>query len=115
MLPKKIRLTTALFDQVYKLGKVQHSRSFLVRSTPLPSGSLSRFAVAVSKKVAPTAVLRNKIKRIVYNAVEGVCGQDSTPQPSCMTIFGVKSDISKVPSTEIIKEVESLLLKKDQK
>ena len=109
MLPKKIRLTTSLFDQVFKTGKVRRGRSFWARSFLLPAGLPSRYAVAVSKKVAPTAVLRNKIKRIVYRAIETLGGDILNGQPSCMIIFGVKKDISDVPFAEIVQEVKNLL------
>lgn len=115
MLPKKIRLTTAIFDQVFKTGKVQHSRSFWMRSFALPVGLPSQFAVAVSKKVTPTAVLRNKIKRIVYQSVEAADTSVLADRPGNMVIFGVKSDISNTPFDEINKEIQSLLLNKGQK
>lgn len=118
MLPKKIRLTTGLFDQVYKLGRVQHSRLFLVRSQSISEGSGSLFAVSVPKKFAKTAVLRNKIKRLVYRAIQEGLSDTSIKVPDQMTIFGVKNDISKVAFVEIAKEVKDLLLlllKKDQK
>ena len=106
MLPKKIRLTTALFDQVFKTGKVQHGRIFWIRSALLPVNLPGRFAVAVPKKIAPTAVLRNKTRRIVYRAIETLNTGTLTNQ---MIIFGVKSDISGVPFTEIVQEVKNLL------
>lgn len=118
MLPKKIRLTTSLFDQVFKTGRVQHGSFFWMRSLPISLELPSRFAVVVPKKVAKTAVLRNKIKRIVYRAIEEAKEDISVGPSSCMSIFGVKSDISKIPFAEIAKEVKSLgvsMLKSGQK
>jgi len=115
MLPKKIRLTTALFDQVFKTGKVQHSLSFWSRFILLPVESTSRFAVAVPKKIAQTAVLRNKIKKIVYKAIETFGADVLASQPSVMVIFGVKKDISKFSFKEIAEELQGLYLKKGQK
>lgn len=109
MLPKKIRLTTALFDQVFKTGTVRHSRSFWVRSSLSPAGLPSRFAVAVSKKIAPTAVLRNKIKRVVYRAIETLDVGVLINQPGQMFIFGIKKDISKEPFAEVFLEIKNLL------
>lgn len=109
MLPKKIRLTTALFDQVFKTGKVQHGHLFWMRAALLPAGLPSRFAVAVAKKVGPTAVLRNRTKRLVYQAIETINMAIPANQPAQMVIFGVKSDISKVPFTEIVQELKNLL------
>ena len=115
MLPKKIRLTTALFDQVFKTGRVQHSHSFWMRSFSLPEGIPSRFAVAVPKKVAPTAVLRNKIKRLVYKAIEMFDKEVLVTQPGCIIIFGLKKDVSKITFAEMSQELRGLLLKKGQK
>ena len=110
MLPKKIRLTTSLFDQVYKLGRVKHSRLFLVRSHTAIEDITSLFAVSVPKKFAKTAVLRNKIKRIVYRAIQEALSDFSIKIPSQKTIFGVKIDISGVAFEEVVKEVKDLLL-----
>lgn len=115
MLPKKIRLTTALFDQVFKTGRVQYGNYFWMRSFSLPVGLPSRFAVAVPKKVAQTAVLRNKIKRLVYKAIEMFDKEVLANQPGCMIIFGVKKDISKITFDEVSQELRDLLLKKGQK
>gem|GEM_PF-965815 len=110
MLPKKIRLTTALFDQVFKTGRVSHSERFWLRSFLLPSESPSRFSVAVPKKVAATAVSRNKIKRLVYRAIEMVQKEQATDLIGKASIFGLKKDISAVPFEEVLQEVRFLLL-----
>ena len=115
MIPKKIRLTTALFDQVFKTGRVQHSERFWMRSFLLPVGLPSRFAVAVPKKVGKTAVMRNKTKRLVYKAVEVFDKAVLANQSGHMVIFGVKKDVSKLPFTEIAQEIKDLLLKNSQK
>jgi ribonuclease P protein component len=115
MLPKKIRLTTGLFDQVFRTGKVEHGRLFWMRSASLPTGLPSRFAVAVSKKVAKTAVLRNKMKRVVYRAIETLDKDVLAGESSVMTIFGVKKDISGALFEEVVQELRDLLLKKGQK
>ena len=76
----------------------------------LPAGLPSRFAVAVPKKIAPTAVLRNKIKRIVYRYIELTNKDVLADSSSHMIIFGVKSDISKVAFAEIADELKGLFL-----
>jgi ribonuclease P protein component len=86
-----------------------------MRSFLLPTGLSSRFAVAVSKKVAPTAVLRNKIKRLVYKAIEITDTQTLADQSGQMVIFGVKNDVTKVSFPEIGEEIKNLLLKIGQK
>ena len=80
-----------------------------MRSFVLPAGLPSRFAVAVTKKVGSTAVLRNRIKRLVYHAIEEASVDILAGQPCCMVIFGVKKDISELDSALITKEIKNLL------
>ncbi len=113
MLPKKKRLTTGLFDQVFKVGKVLHGHNFWIRSFSLLESLPSRYAVAIPKKIAKTAVLRNRIKRIVYTAIETLDkGGVFSNQTNHMTIFGVKTDVSKISYEEVVKEVKDLLEKR---
>ena len=114
MLPKKIRLTTSLFDQVFKVGKVQHGKLFWMRSFLLPLGFSSRFAVVIPKKVASTAVLRNKIKRLVYQEIEALLAEVPVVKTGNMTILGVKSDISIPHVAEVSKEIKELLLSRSR-
>ena len=105
MLSKKKRLTTAVFDQVFKSGKVYHSDNFWLRALKV---DVSRFAVAVSKKVVPTAVGRNNIKRKVYLLIEKIVPLNNQ---GLGVIVGVKKNIKSLPLTEIESEL-SFLLKK---
>jgi ribonuclease P protein component len=114
MLPKKIRLTTALFDQVFKSGKVQHGLYFWSRSYDSDEAE-SRFAVTVPKKIAKTAVLRNKIKRLGYRGLEVAYGSDFSVQPVKKIVLGLKKDISNVPFDEIVKDLKNLLIEKKSK
>ena len=111
MLPKKKRLTTALFDQVFKSGKVQHSSSFWVRSFLLPQDKKPnpiKFGVVVAKKVFPTAVARNKVKRKIYEAIKKV---SSIGLGNLGVIIGVKKDLADLSKDQIESEL-SVLLKK---
>ncbi len=66
MLPKKERLTRAEFNRFFGLGRRKHSPSFQVVYYPYEALHVS---VVVSKKIAKTAVLRNKIRRRIYDIV----------------------------------------------
>jgi ribonuclease P protein component len=68
MIPSSRRLTTALFKEVILKGKPLHSPIFVLRM--LVSQGTSRFSVSVPKKVAKSAVLRNKIRRRLYSALQ---------------------------------------------
>ncbi len=90
---------------------MQHSERFWIRSFLLPDSKkdrASRFAVAVSKKVSPTAVGRNAIKRRIYGLVEKLV---SEKQPALGIIVGVKTKIMDIPLDQIEAEL-SVLLKK---
>ena len=111
MLPKKRRLTTALFDQVFKNGRVQHSERFWIRSFLLAEEkklNTAKFAVAVSKKTAPTAVARNSIKRKIYKVIEKVVSTDSS---RIGVIVGVKTNLNTLTPSQFEPEL-TLLLKK---
>ena len=90
---------------------MQHSERFWIRSFLLPSTTRLapiQFAVAVSKKVSPTAVGRNSIKRMVYEIVEKTIPANHA---GIGIIVGVKKDLSKVSPADI--EIDlSVLLKK---
>ncbi len=70
MLPKKLRVTTRLFQTSMKHGKVFHSPHLSVRLSPLPQGAESRFAIAVPKAYSTKATERNKLKRAFYKIIE---------------------------------------------
>ncbi len=66
MLPKKERLSRKEFNRFFSIGKRIHSPSFQVVFVPYATLHAS---VVVSKKVAKSAVRRNKIRRQIYDIV----------------------------------------------
>ena len=66
MLPKNKRIRKEYFDQIMRVGRVFHSTHFSLR---VLFGSKTGFAVVVSKKIAPLAVGRNKLRRRAYSVV----------------------------------------------
>lgn len=54
---------------VYKNGTTVRNHLFTVRFTHNPRRKNSRFAVVVSKKIAKSAVVRNRIRRRVFEAL----------------------------------------------
>lgn len=54
---------------VYRKGRIERSRLFIVRMTPNRFRDKSRFAVVVSKKTHKSAVGRNRIRRRVYELI----------------------------------------------
>jgi ribonuclease P protein component len=69
MLRQNKRLSAALVREVLARGRGRKGEVLSVKV--LPAFSPFRCAVVVSKKVAKTAVMRNKLRRSVYRALEG--------------------------------------------
>jgi len=69
MLARKYRLTKdSDFQKVFSRGKKAFSPYFLVRFQPNQLGNC-RFAVVVANKIAKKAVIRNRLKRQVREAI----------------------------------------------
>jgi len=69
MLPKRSRVTTQTIEKhLVRARRIKTSR-FLVLYEILAGGARPQISVTVSKKVAPTAVLRNKLRRRGYAAL----------------------------------------------
>jgi ribonuclease P protein component len=67
MLPKNKRLTSGEVEHVLKYGKFFRTSFYTIRySTAVTT---AKFAVVVSKKVAPTSVQRHVTKRSIYEAL----------------------------------------------
>lgn len=66
MLPKKERLSRLEFNRFFSVGKRYHSPLFTVIYVPFPTLHVS---VVVSKKISNRAVVRNKIRRRIYDIV----------------------------------------------
>lgn len=70
MLPKENRLTDDYdFRRVKRLGKSYHCPLFKFSFAPQKVSGLSRFGFVISKKIDKRAVVRNKIKRLLRQAV----------------------------------------------
>jgi ribonuclease P protein component len=71
MLKRSNRLSTKQFMEVMEKGRVTHSPLFIMRILSKENLVMDvRIAAVAPKKVAPTAVLRNGIKRHIYEAVQ---------------------------------------------
>jgi ribonuclease P protein component len=63
MLAKKHRLNAHAVREVLARGSIKRTATFVTRVLPSPA---FQCAVVVSKKIAKTAVERNRIRRVVY-------------------------------------------------
>jgi ribonuclease P protein component len=72
MIPSSCRLRTNEVEEVLKRGRGLPSGTYLSAKIFHPEGKSSatiRSAVVVSKKVAKTAVVRNRVRRAVYDSI----------------------------------------------
>lgn len=107
MLAKKYRLTgTKDYSRVQNEGKVFQSNSFGVAYLERGDEGPSRFGFVVSTKIAKEAVDRNRHKRVMSEAVR----IDSIKlNVGYDVVFLAKTTISKISTSELMKEVCSSL------
>ena len=89
-------------------GEVVHGRVLSLRFRK-NKGPDYRLAVVVSKKTAPTAVSRNRIRRRIFEAVR-VSGRVNLT-PIDMVIYVKTEALAEVPTEELNKEITSLIKK----
>ncbi len=92
--------------RVYKRGKTVRSQYFSVRSAP-SNRQTYRAAVVVSKKVSKSAVVRNRIRRRLYEAIRLQEAQMLQPTDFVVTVFG--EQVASMPYDELQKTLTQLL------
>lgn len=80
MIPKKSRITRENFEKVMKKGGLLNSSLFSLRFLQNPYKT-THFSVVVSKKVAKTAVSRNRIRRRAYSVLKKEVYSSEKPYP----------------------------------
>jgi ribonuclease P protein component len=138
MLKRSNRLSTKQFLEVMEKGRVTHSPLFVMRTlgtqvvsikedgvrSKRPAGRAGggskgentrldiRIAAVAPKKVAPTAVLRNSIKRHIYEAVQPLIASVTTSagQGIHIIIFA-KTEAVKADFKGIAADLKSLFVK----
>src|SRR3989344_7985241 len=73
MLPKQYRLPATSFSQTPFSGRRHHTPLFTLINSSTNLGHL-RLAVIISKKVSPLATARNRLKRLLHQAVQETLG-----------------------------------------
>jgi ribonuclease P protein component len=111
MIPSSHRLRTKEVIEVLKKGRGLPAGTYLsAKVLAVSKGATIRSAAVVSKKVAKTAVMRNRIRRALYDAIRSASGAKhltnydktayivffvrSIPQGSLRTAFA--ADITKL-------------------
>lgn len=107
MLPKHSRLTKETIERhLIRARRLKTSR-FLVLYTRIPQAKVPQVSFTVSKKVAKTAVLRNKLRRRGYTAVRVLIPRLS---PDVAVLISYLSPDIKVSIAELTAELEKALL-----
>lgn len=69
MLSRIQRVSTKQFEEIMKKGRVVHSPLFIARIVPLENAEPSKFAAVAPAKIAKTAVIRNRTRRVIYESI----------------------------------------------
>ena len=104
MLKKINRLTAEEFKKLGKPSRMLHSVFFSVRLHPTQHKQ-PKFAVVVSKKIAPTAVTRNLLRRRFYELSSENIGAVSSG--TAVVIF-VKKEANKASFQDLKNTIEKL-------
>ena len=96
--------------EVMEKGRVTHSPLFIIRA--IVTGEDVHIAAVAPKKVAPTAVLRNSIKRHIYEAVQPLIASVTTSagQGIHIIIFA-KTEAVKADFKAIGADIKNLFMK----
>jgi ribonuclease P protein component len=108
MLPKNNRVKKEVFEELLKKGAVLHSPLFLFRFIKSDKGE-PKIAFVVSKKVASSAVERNKMRRRGYSAIRKI--RETNAFVPLIGVFFFKKGADKATLKEMQAEMEILLKK----
>lgn len=97
MIPQRNRLEKNRVEYILKKGTRKSGKHFNLKYLP-SSAQQSRFCVIVSLKVAPKAVLRNRLRRQIYEIIRCLEPQLVKPQD---IILITKPDITSLPFIDL--------------
>lgn len=107
MLPKKRRISRALFSDLLKERNFVYSEHFTLRFSFPKENTLSRIGVSVSKKVSKSAVKRNLIRRRSYAAITNILA----PKSLGLFLLIAKPGAEKLKGDVLMKELVELFSK----
>lgn len=94
-------------NYVYQNGHTARAADMTLRFAPNKRRDTYRCAVVVSKKVCKSAVVRNRIRRRVYEAVRLQEAHIIEPLDLVFSVFQEK--VAEIPASELQHRVEQLL------
>jgi ribonuclease P protein component len=110
MISRKYRFHgRASIQRLYKNGNMVRSGSLSLRYAPNPRRNEYRLAVVVSRKVNKSAVVRNRIRRRIYEHVRILSKTFTSPNDLAIVVY--EDTIATAPADEVSREVEKLLKK----
>lgn len=92
---------------VYTEGKTVRGAMLSVRSVENKKRRNYRCAVVVSKKVSKSAVIRNRIRRRIYEIVRNEVPKNAEPVDFVITVFS--DQVAVVPHIELQQSLRKLL------
>ncbi len=110
MLSKKRRISKSDFSQILSTGKRFNSKNFLLyvaKNIENKPPNETKVSFSVSKKVKPSAVDRNRYRRIGYNAIGPLLKHIKN---GFFLFFSFKKTQNNPSVDASIKEIEALLL-----
>jgi len=99
----------ASIQRLYKTGKMVRSASLCLRYTDNPRRNQYRLAVVVSRKVSKSAVVRNRIRRRLYENVRILSNSLSEPYDLLLVVYD--DSIKSKPPDELQHDIVKLLKK----
>lgn len=93
---------------VYRNGESVRSRFLTVKYTANPRRKTSRCSVVVSKKIAKHAVVRNRIRRRLYELLRAHLPAINTSHD--IVIIVSSADIAELPHAELAEILQSQLI-----
>jgi ribonuclease P protein component len=94
-------------DSVYRRGKSVRGQFMMLRYTPNPRRKNYRVAVVVSKKVHKSAVIRNRIRRRIFELVRQHSDKIPAVYDLVFTVFD--ESVAAMPPAELEKAVVTQL------
>lgn len=92
---------------VYRNGKTVRSAAISLKYSPNPKRDSYRLAVVVSRKVNKSAVVRNRIRRRLYEAVRALEDKISAPYDIVLTVF--HDTVVEIPADKLSEQIKNLL------
>lgn len=93
---------------VYKNGQVVRSRFATLKSSTNKHRKLSRIAVVISKKVLKSAVLRNRVRRRVYEYIRQQMPRLNDNYD--LVVIVTASELLTMPADELTTQLEQLFV-----